>query len=152
MSTFDFFLQNKNQIRFSRFLRALIIFFAQIFRIVQDVYEKLKSGVFFVKPHFGGTPTPIFISRSRKYWKFLQNLRFQVTNLWFPLYVKSYKCMLADLLCCKLIIFQSDIIYDTLHRLVTLNKLIFSEFSILVDTGRNSYFKKTLKLNQNTYR
>ena len=49
--------------------------------------------------------------------------------------------MFADLLCCKLIMFQSAIIYDTLHRLVTLKKLIFSEFSILVDTGRNSYFK-----------
>ncbi len=47
----------------TRFLRAQIIFFAQIFRIVQDGYETLKSGVFCSYRHFGGTPHQGFFLR-----------------------------------------------------------------------------------------
>ena len=66
----SFFFGQKKAEPFSRFLRAHIIFFAQIFRIVQDGSETLKSGVFWSYPNFGGTSYPHFAPTHRKFLKF----------------------------------------------------------------------------------
>ena len=60
MSILGFFFEEKKRMAYSRFLRAHIIFFAQIFRIVQDGSETLKSGVFLVIPQRWGYPLSPF--------------------------------------------------------------------------------------------